>query len=114
MSGSIVNLEDLDSLSEGLSASTDQPDYPAGSAVNIVPRGFATSAGVGFHDVSSNLVDAGSVDTTYALQDSTPPILGETKHPFITMLVGPSELFREGLSRILSTAKFPILFSTAC
>ena len=37
-----------------------------------------------------------------------------TKQSFITVLVGPSELLREGLSRILDTAKFRILFSAAC
>ena len=37
-----------------------------------------------------------------------------TKQSFMTVLVGPSELLREGLSRILDTAKFRILFSAAC
>jgi DNA-binding NarL/FixJ family response regulator len=37
-----------------------------------------------------------------------------TKQSFITVLVGPSELLREGLSRILDAAKFRILFSVAC
>ena len=37
-----------------------------------------------------------------------------TKQSFITVLVGPNELLREGLSRILDAAKFRILFSAAC
>jgi DNA-binding NarL/FixJ family response regulator len=37
-----------------------------------------------------------------------------TRQSFVTVLVGPSELFREGLSRILDAAKFRILFSAAC
>ena len=37
-----------------------------------------------------------------------------TKQSFVTVLVGPSELLREGLSRVLDSAKFRILFSAAC
>jgi DNA-binding NarL/FixJ family response regulator len=37
-----------------------------------------------------------------------------TRQSFITVLVGPSELLREGLSRILDAAKFRVLFSAAC
>lgn len=37
-----------------------------------------------------------------------------TRQSFITVLVGPSELLREGLSRILDAANFRILFSAAC
>ncbi|RUU48678.1 response regulator transcription factor [Mesorhizobium sp. M6A.T.Ca.TU.002.02.2.1] len=36
------------------------------------------------------------------------------RQSFITVLVGPSELLREGLSRILNAAKFRVLFSAAC
>ncbi|WP_287053193.1 response regulator transcription factor [Mesorhizobium sp.] len=37
-----------------------------------------------------------------------------TRQSFVTVLVGPSELLREGLSRILEAAKFRVLFSAAC
>ncbi|WP_292503449.1 response regulator transcription factor [Mesorhizobium sp.] len=37
-----------------------------------------------------------------------------TRQSFITVLVGPSELLREGLNRILDAAMFPVLFSAAC
>lgn len=37
-----------------------------------------------------------------------------TRQSFITVLVGPSELIREGLSRILNAADFRVLFSAAC
>jgi two-component system nitrate/nitrite response regulator NarL len=37
-----------------------------------------------------------------------------TRQSFVTVLVGPGDLFREGLSRILDAAKFRILFSAAC
>ncbi|RVD27063.1 response regulator transcription factor [Mesorhizobium sp. M4B.F.Ca.ET.017.02.2.1] len=37
-----------------------------------------------------------------------------TKQSCMTVLVGPSELLREGLSRILDEAKFRIIFSVAC
>jgi two-component system nitrate/nitrite response regulator NarL len=37
-----------------------------------------------------------------------------TRQSFITVLVGPSELLREGLSRILDATKFRVLFSAAC
>ncbi|UVC12879.1 LuxR C-terminal-related transcriptional regulator [Mesorhizobium onobrychidis] len=37
-----------------------------------------------------------------------------TRQSFVTVLVGPSELLREGLSRILDAAKFRVLFSAAC
>lgn len=61
--------------------------------------------------------DANGFDfiTTYNLDRSAPAIGGDaTGQPFMTLLVGPSELLREGLSRILDTAKFRILFSAAC
>ncbi|MFD2058404.1 LuxR C-terminal-related transcriptional regulator [Mesorhizobium calcicola] len=37
-----------------------------------------------------------------------------TKQSFTTVIVGPSELLREGLGRILDAAKFRTLFSAAC
>ncbi|RWO54243.1 MAG: response regulator transcription factor [Mesorhizobium sp.] len=37
-----------------------------------------------------------------------------TGESFTTVLVGPSELLREGLSRILDATKFRVLFSAAC
>jgi DNA-binding NarL/FixJ family response regulator len=88
MSQSIVNTEYLNSLS----VSADRLDYQQNTDAN------------GFDFI-----------TAYNLDRSTPAIRGGTTgQPFITVLVGPSELLREGLGRILDTAKFRLLFSATC
>ncbi len=89
MSRSIVN--SANSSSEELSVSAHQPDHQKNTHAN------------------------GSGLTTNNLDGSTPAIRGgTTRRPFITVLVGPNELLREGLSRILDAAEFRILFSAAC
>src|SRR5262245_5527644 len=105
MSESNVNFESLNSLA----FSTDVVEH---TALKSGPNYTFTVP----YYCSQQKAEANGTDfiTSCNLDRSAPVIAGGTTPQPVTVLVGPSELLREGLSRILETAKFPILLSAAC
>ena len=118
MSKSFANSKTLNSRSEELVTVGDQRDYPTGSAVKLPLEELSTVGTATFEigiDIDSSNDRATDTDHPYTVtNDRRPPFSESTTRQTVTIaFVGPSELLREGFSRILDTKKFRILFSAA-